>query len=242
MKISKVLFCVLVALMVFQLGAPEDGEASPQVISRAKVPGRGKVVALTIDDGPHAGYTERLLEILRQAKVKATFFLVGRMAATAPELVRQETAEGHTLGNHSHYHNNLLSLPPEGVVTEWRMCNYTVRAITGEFPRFCRPPGGNYDAAVLAAAGAEGLTPVLWTANAADCTGLESRDIAQKVLSQVSSGGIILMHDGVEPTVQALPYILSTLKKRGYTFVTLDEVLPVSSWAEESSRKTAPSM
>ena len=242
MKLSKFFLCVCVALVALHLGMPEDLSASPRVISRAKIPGRGKVVALTIDDGPHAGFTERLLAILRQAKVKATFFLVGRMAATTPDLVRQELAEGHTLGNHSHYHNNLLSLPPEGVVTEWRMCNYTVRSITGEFPRFCRPPGGNYDASVLAAAAAEGLTPVLWTANAADCTGLESRDIAQKVLSQVSPGGIILIHDGVEPTVQALPHILTTLKKRGYTFVTLDEVLPVSSWVGKPTKSAAPSM
>ncbi len=242
MKIRPVILCAFVAVVALYLGTPEELLASSRVISRAKIPGRGKVVALTIDDGPHSGYTERLLAILREAKVKATFFLVGRMAATTPELVRQELAEGHTLGNHSHYHNNLLSLPPEGVVTEWRMCNYTVRSITGEFPRFCRPPGGNYDASVLEAASAEGLTAVLWTANAADCTGLNSRDIAQKVLSQVSPGGIILIHDGVEATVQALPHILSTLKKKGYTFVTLDEVLPVSSWAEQPSSSSSPSM
>lgn len=227
---------VLSAVVVLGMAATDGVDASP-IIARAKIPGRGKIVALTIDDGPHAGYTERLLEILRREKVKATFFLVGRMAATAPDLVRQEAAEGHTLGNHSHYHNNLLSLPPEGVVTEWRMCNYTVRAITGEFPRFCRPPGGNYDASVISAAEAEGLTTVLWTANAADCTGLESRDIVQKVLKQISPGGIILMHDGVEATVQALPVLIAALKKRGYGFVTLDEVLPVSSLAEDLPQK-----
>eukprot|EP00828_Plagiopyla_frontata_P035039 TRINITY_DN4576_c0_g2_i1.p3 TRINITY_DN4576_c0_g2~~TRINITY_DN4576_c0_g2_i1.p3 ORF type:complete len:138 (-),score=0.24 TRINITY_DN4576_c0_g2_i1:93-506(-) len=81
------------------------GEAA--MISKLPSPSKSsrKEVALTIDDGPHPGYTERILSLLAEHEVKASFFLVGKMAATYPYLVRKIAAQGHTIANHSHYHN-----------------------------------------------------------------------------------------------------------------------------------------
>ncbi|HOO62907.1 MAG TPA: polysaccharide deacetylase family protein [Synergistaceae bacterium] len=220
--------------------------AESQVFSKlpASSGSSGKQVALTIDDGPHPGYTERILALLAENKVKANFFLVGKMAATYPYLVRKIAAQGHTIANHSHYHNNLVTLPEENMPLEWVMCNSTLYSILGTFPRFCRPPGGNYNKQVIAAAEKEGLHMVLWTANAGDCTGISAKAIEKKVLARTQPGGIILVHDGVDATIEALPGIIKTLKAKGFRFVTLEEMFPTppssNGQTMKASSKTRP--
>jgi|UPI000492383C peptidoglycan/xylan/chitin deacetylase (PgdA/CDA1 family) len=221
-KLRNLLLVLTIALFWYAFHAPQEGTAQALVIARGDI--STKNVALTIDDGPHPGFTNRILDILQEKGVKATFFVVGRMAAVSPEIVRRMLAEGHTVGNHTHYHNNLLSLPSENVHIEWDMCSSTLKTITGKTPRFARPPGGNYDASILQVAQKSGLTTVLWTANGADCTGISSGDITKRILSRTGPGGIILLHSGVEATIEALPGIIDTLKTKGYRFVTLDEM------------------
>ncbi len=228
-------------LCVFFSAFPGEGTILSKLPTSAAA--SRKVVALTIDDGPHPGYTERILSLLAEHEVKATFFLVGKMAATYPYLVRKIAAQGHTVANHSHYHNNLVQLPPENMPFEWIMCNSTLYSITGTYPKFCRPPGGNYNQQVVAAAAKEGLRMVLWTANAGDCTGISAKTIEQKVMSRTNSGGIILIHDGVEATIEALPEIITKLRKKGFEFVTLDQAFPTSITdrpAKASSKTTSP--
>lgn len=221
-RLRNLLSILIVASLWFAFHTPQAGTAQALVIARGDI--FSKNVALTIDDGPHPMFTNRILDILKEKRVKATFFVVGRMAAVSPEIVRRMIAEGHTVGNHTHYHNNLLSLPPENVHIEWDMCSSTLKTITGKTPRFARPPGGNYNASVLETTRKSGLTTVLWTANGADCTGISSGDITRRILSRTGPGGIILLHSGVEATIEALPVIIDTLKRKGYRFETLDEM------------------
>lgn len=229
------LLCVLFSTL------PGEGT----MISKLSIPSKSsrKEVALTIDDGPHPGYTERILSLLAEHEVKASFFLVGKMAATYPYLVRKIASQGHTIANHSHYHNNLVKLPPDNMPFEWIMCNSTLYSILGTYPRFCRPPGGNYNQQVVAAAAKEGLRMVLWTANAGDCTGISAKTIEQKVVYRTQPGGIILIHDGVEATIEALPHIIKQLRKKGFTFVTLDQAFPeatIDQPVKASSKTTSP--
>ncbi len=231
------LILIITVFCVFGFSLPGKGEIFSKLPASSL--SLGKVVALTIDDGPHPGYTERILSLLAENEVKANFFLVGKMAATYPYLVRKIASYGHTVANHSHYHNNLVKLPPENMPLEWIMCNSTLYSILGAFPRFCRPPGGNYNRQVVDAAEKEGLHMVLWTANAGDCTGINANIITSKVLARTRSGGIILVHDGVEATIEALPQIIKTLKAKGFRFVTLDEMFPPSSFSNGQPTKAS---
>jgi peptidoglycan/xylan/chitin deacetylase (PgdA/CDA1 family) len=185
---------------------------------------RDSVVALTFDDGPHPQFTPQLLDILKRYQVKATFFVVGKMAKQSPDLVRAEAAAGHLLGNHTYHHVNLTRVPDDEIPVEWQACQDVVKAITGQTMRFCRPPGGDYDDVVIRDAMQLGLTTVLWTDDPGDYASPGDRVIRRRVLNRIGNGGIILLHDGVQQTLDVLPQIIEHLKREGYQFATVAEL------------------
>lgn len=186
---------------------------------------RRKEIALTFDDGPHPKFTPQLLELLRKSKVKATFFLVGELAEKYPDLVRAEVADGHCVGNHTFHHVNLTRIPQDYVATEIKACGEVLQNIIGEAPHFFRPPGGDYDKQVAEASSALGYTMVLWTDDPGDYASPGAKVIQQRILKRISNGGIILVHDGIPQTMDILPGLISYLKSKGYTFVTIDEMV-----------------
>jgi peptidoglycan/xylan/chitin deacetylase (PgdA/CDA1 family) len=185
---------------------------------------KAAVVAMTFDDGPHPDFTPRILAILRHYNVKGTFFVVGEMAAQYPGLIRAEKAAGHVIGNHTYHHVNLTKIPTDEIATEWQACQDVAKAVTGETMRFCRPPGGDYDSDVMAAATRLGLTTVLWTDDPGDYADPGDRVIENRVLARIGNGGIILIHDGVQQTIDVLPQIITILQKRGFRFATVAEM------------------
>jgi len=184
-----------------------------------------KEIALTFDDGPHPAYTPKILSVLKKYDVKATFFLVGEMAAQYPELVKAQFAAGHNIGNHTFHHVNLTKIPDEEVAVEIKACGEVLKNITGDAPHLFRPPGGDYDKEVAEVAEALGYTMVLWTDNPGDYESPGSKVIETRILDKISNGGIILIHDGVQQTVDRLPQILEYLMGKGYRFVTIDEMM-----------------
>ncbi|MEN6370546.1 MAG: polysaccharide deacetylase family protein [Armatimonadota bacterium] len=182
-------------------------------------------VALTFDDGPHPLFTKRILTILDEYNVKATFFLVGEMAERYPALVRAEVADGHSIGNHTYHHVNVTKIPTGYIATEIGACDEVLESITGKSVHLFRPPGGDYNDNVAEVCEALNHTMVLWTDDPGDYADPGVGVIDQRVLETVSNGGIILIHDGVQQTIDTLPYILQVLKDRGYQFVTIDEML-----------------
>jgi peptidoglycan/xylan/chitin deacetylase (PgdA/CDA1 family) len=185
---------------------------------------RAKTVALTFDDGPHPQYTPQLLAILNKYHVKATFFVIGKMVEQYPDLLRDEAADGHQLGNHTYHHVNLTHVPLDEIALEWKACNAAVASILHQEVRYCRPPGGDYDPDVITAAMDAGLTTVLWTDDPADYASPGETRIRRRVLDRISNGGIILLHDGVQQTVDVLPQIIESLQRRGFRFVTVAEM------------------
>lgn len=183
-----------------------------------------KSLALTFDDGPHPTFTPRLLAFLKKEKVPATFFVVGKMAEKYPSLIRQIDASGHLVGNHTFSHVTLTKIPIIDIATEYRACNDLIERIIGKRPRWCRPPGGDYDKDVIDAATANGMTTVLWTDDPGDYASPGNTVITQRTLSRLSNGGILLMHDGIEQTLKVLPQIIETAQKRGFKFVRVDQL------------------
>jgi peptidoglycan/xylan/chitin deacetylase (PgdA/CDA1 family) len=194
-------------------------------------------VALTFDDGPHPDFTPRLLDILRRHRARATFFVVGDPSAAHPDLLRRIARAGHEVANHTLHHRPLTGLSRGGLLSELdgvqKMLD-PLSARRARRPRLFRPPGGRFDADVLSTARAAGYHMILWTVLPKDHDQPPADEILRRVLADVSDGGVILLHSGVESTVEALPLILDALALRGYRCVTVGDLLA-------HSRPTDPS-
>ena len=200
------------------------------------VPTTEKVVALTFDDGPVEPHTGRILDILQDRGVKATFFVVGLNITRFPEILLRIRDEGHAIGSHTWSHALLGPLTPAWRLAEVRHGIDVIEALGGERPTLFRPPGGNMgDSTELQriCRRLECLT-VMWSVASMDHEDDAAPDaIAERVLRLVEPGGIVLLHDGDEiktdprrdATVQALNDILDGLSARGYRLVTVPELL-----------------
>lgn len=188
------------------------------------IPDGGKV-ALTIDDGPHPLITPLYLDILRRENVKATFFVVGEKCEEFPGLVREIAREGHELANHTYAHRRFSTLPPEEVYAEIRGCSRIVGSLTGQVMRYMRPPGGDYTAASLEIADRLGMVTALWTHNAGDWTIRVPETVAFHATHQLTSGDIILMHQGELHSLRALPMIIARVRARGLEPARLADIV-----------------
>jgi peptidoglycan-N-acetylglucosamine deacetylase len=185
-----------------------------------------KLVALTIDDGPHYKTTPVLLQVLKEKQVKATFFVLGVTVAEHPELVAQEVAAGHEIGIHGFTHKLLSKMDTSACAAELDKAEQVICQVAPR-PVLFRPPGGAYNHTVLAEARKRGYTTVIWSIDTRDWTRPPMGQVIKTVLDQIKPGSIVLMHDGQDrlPTPEALVEIIESLREQGYTFVTVSELL-----------------
>ena len=187
-----------------------------------------KRIALTFDDGPHPTLTREIMGILRENGVTATFFLVGENAEWFPEIVREEAAAGFELGNHTRTHANLREADYPTICRE---IDGGERAVWENFEyrtRLLRPPGGCLSDDVIRAAKERDYTLVCWSVDTRDWAHTPADVIVKKVLDSVEGGDILLFHDyiaGDSPTPEALRTLIPELKKRGFAFVTVSELI-----------------
>ncbi len=187
-----------------------------------------KVIALTFDDGPHPKYTEQVLNLLDQYGAKGTFFLVGEQAEKNPQVVLRMYQDGHEIANHTYTHPFTKSVSK--VMKEIEQTNDTLFSITGYSPKLFRPVEGQYTDQLVKEVAKEGYKIVMWSwhQDTEDWRNPGVNKIVNKVLSGVKEGNIVLFHDGGgnrQQTVKALEKILPELKKQGYTFITISEML-----------------
>jgi len=197
----------------------------------AQPPEAGRVY-LTFDDGPDARWTPRILDILAQANVCATFFVVGRFALEQVALVRRVAANGHELGNHTWSHRHPWTVLASTAREEVRDGAAAIADLIGRAPKFFRPPHGRLRRCMIEEAERGGQTLVLWNRSAVDWGPLGSaRRIAHR-LSAAQAGDIVLMHDGgrginrPEELVKVLSEFLSNLSRRGLVPSLLPELGP----------------
>jgi peptidoglycan/xylan/chitin deacetylase (PgdA/CDA1 family) len=199
-----------IAACVFILSAT-PAQAAPEPCAAGSV-------RLTFDDGPNKKATPAILDTLAARGVKATFFVVGSMAAASPGIVRRASTEGHGIGNHSWSHPNLTGLSREQVTSQLARTNEAIKQATGTSPTEWRPPYGATNTLVEAAARDVGLTSmVLWTVDPRDWADPPATTVRDRVLQAVRPNSIVLLHDGTGAnTPEALPMILDGLADRGY--------------------------
>jgi peptidoglycan-N-acetylglucosamine deacetylase len=194
-----------------------------------KLPGNGRRVSLTFDDGPNADATPRILDGLNQYGIKATFFILGAHAERFPDLVRRIVSEGHQLGNHGYFHRKLHLKSPSYVKRDIGLGKRAIERASGNMPRFFRAPHGFRSPWVTAIAQSLGERTIGWSLGVWDSDRPGVKAIVQKTIDGTKPGSIILLHDGDgynvngdrTQTAAAVPEIIMRLRDRGFEFVTL---------------------
>ncbi|HET6498992.1 MAG TPA: polysaccharide deacetylase family protein [Coriobacteriia bacterium] len=201
--------------------------AEPMVVRRWVPDSSTRVVALTFDDGPWPGQTDRVLDILAEHDVRATFFVVGRLVERHPGIARRIVEDGHLIGNHTQSHAILTSHDGAGIRREIAEGTRSIREVTGVTPQWFRPPGGRMNPTVLSETERMGMDLVLWDVDPQDWRRPDADRMLTVLLSGIRPGSIVLLHDGGgdrSQTVAVLPRLIEELKARGYLFVTLDQL------------------
>lgn len=183
--------------------------------------GKVKQVAITFDDGPHAIYTKKLLEGLEERDVKATFFLIGKNIEGNEDVVREISEGGHLIGNHTYDHVILTNLSVDKAWEDIYHDNEVIYKIIGEYPEYIRPPFGCWSEEL---SDRTNLKTVLWDVDPRDWECQNAQVVYQRVINNVESGDIILMHDIFSSSVEAALSIIDELKAEGYEFVTVDKL------------------
>jgi peptidoglycan/xylan/chitin deacetylase (PgdA/CDA1 family) len=192
-------------------------------------------IALTFDDGPNPAATPRLLELFERYSVRATFFVIGKFASACPDLVREISARGHALGNHTHTHPNLFLELRAGIREELARCQDAVAAaVHGEAPRWMRPPYGYRNPLLDAEARRAGMQVVLWSKICWDWKPQPPQRLVDRLASvartERTHGDVVVLHDGDHRTlgadrahvVAALEHWLPRWRDAGMEFVTMD--------------------
>jgi len=187
-------------------------------------------IALTFDDGPTAGFTDEVLDILAGTGTRATFFVIGSDVERHPEEARALVAAGHELGNHSWSHRPLVLRTPETVWQEIVRTDSLIRAVGHTGPIHFRPPYGKKLVVLPWLLDALDRTTVMWDVEPESDPDVASdaARIRDHVLENVAPGSIILLHPFFEarrPTLDALPGLIRDLRSRGYRFVTVSELI-----------------
>lgn len=198
------------------------GETPVSTKSAANCDCYENTIAITFDDGPDEKTTEKLLDGLKERGVKATFFLIGESIEGNEDLVKRMYDEGHLIGNHTYTHVQLCKLSVDSAYEEIVKTNEKIESITGEKPKYIRPPYGSYSNKLLMRVE---MTPVLWSVDPEDWNTKNVNQVVKSVTKNVKPGDIILLHDIYDSSVTAALEIIDQLQAKGYVFVTVDQLI-----------------
>jgi len=193
------------------------------------------VVALTFDDGPDGIYTPRVLDVLREYGVPATFFLIGQNARQYPEVVRRIAEEGHIIGNHTWSHPDLRRTAPISLAGEMKWTEFILEATTGLRTTLMRPPYGAVNEETLKRLMELDYYILYWSVDSRDWEQQCVDSILINTLLDTREGAVILLHSAGggqsrAATVEALPELIETLRMQGYRFVTVDKLLGIPAY------------
>lgn len=181
-------------------------------------------IALTFDDGP-GKYTERLLNILKEHGVKATFFIVGNRASYQKDILKRMADEGHEVGNHSYHHPSLVEIEYQEAIDQISITKDIIESATGKENKLVRAPYGALNADVKEMARELNVSLIHWSLDSFDWKTRDAQLVYDEIMCRVKDGDIILLHDIHESTVDAMEMVIPDLIKNGYRLVTVSELL-----------------
>jgi peptidoglycan/xylan/chitin deacetylase (PgdA/CDA1 family) len=228
--------CFLCGLVLLLAGCSRPLENLNRVSSPGEtvffVPNAKKMVALTFDDGPNGVFTARILDALHESRAPASFFVLGSNAERYPDLIKRIAAEGHLIGNHTFRHSRFDQVTKAEMEKDIADGSIAIEALTGMKPRWFRPPYGINGEGLEEACRRQGLVIAGWSLDANDWNPHPVEELVEAIVSQVTPGDIILLHDGWETrpdadrhlTAAAVPVIIDKLRQAGFVLVTLPEL------------------
>lgn len=186
----------------------------------------GPYIALTFDDGPSPDTTPKLLKILADRGVKATFYVVGRQVAAYPDVLKQVAAAGHEIGNHSWSHPILSKIKLAEAERQIEDTSAAIEKVTGEKPKTMRPPYGAMSPGLRKHIEDKyGLSLIYWSVDPLDWKHKDAKRVHDVIVANTQPGGIVLAHDIHPTTVAAMPSVIDDLKAKGFKFVTVSELI-----------------
>ena len=188
-----------------------------------------KYVYLTFDEGYEAGYTEKLLETLKQNDVKATFFITAHYLNSQTELVKKIIQDGHIIGNHTVNHYSLPDLEADKIKTEIMDLHSAIYEKTGYEMKYIRPPKGEFSERTLYITKNLDYTTVMWSLayDDYDENNQKGEEYAKdKIISNIHPGAVILLHGNSKDNCNVLDYCIKEIKNMGYEFRNIDQFEP----------------
>lgn len=218
----------LVAVSLFYLSRSRDFQVFGEIVHRVET--NDKVIALTFDDGPVPGTTEKIISILAQEQIPATFFLTGREMERYPDGAKKLIAAGHQIGNHSYSHPRMVFMSYQAVANEVAKTNELIRNLGYKNEIVFRPPYGKKLLMLPLYLQRNNITTVIWDIEPETFSEVSasSEKITEHVVAEAKPGSIILLHvmyPSRQTSMDAVPGIIRELKAQGYRFVTVNDLL-----------------
>lgn len=212
---------VVITLVVTSVGT----RAAKRLVPIYSVDTPDKKIAVTFDVAWENSNTEELIKILKDNDAKATFFVTGDWCDRYPDDVRKFHEAGHEIENHSDKHPHVLGANVNDLIADTRECSRKIKMLTGEEPALYRAPYGEYDDNLITTLDGMGMKVIQWDVDSVDWKEPSAADIKKKVLKGVKPGSILLFHNDLANTTEALPEILSELKSQGFKFVSVNDLI-----------------
>ena len=185
-----------------------------------------KVASITFDCAWGADDIPEILATLKEADIKATFFIVGQWAEKYPEAVKMMAQDGHDIANHSYSHLRMGSLDRAKISSEIKQCNKSLELLSGVKCDLFRAPYGDYNNSLIVEARQQGYYTIQWDVDSLDWKpGISQEEILQRIKTKIKPGSIILFHNDTPHTAKLLPEIISELKAKGYGFIPVSKLI-----------------
>ena len=194
-----------------------------------------KRIVLTFDDGPSREWTPKVLDELKKADIKATFFMIGHHVNEYPEIAKRVADEGHTIGNHGYAHSVMMYYTPAEIEEELKYTEQVIYEKTGQTTKYFRPPKAWLRKTIKNKIRSMGYDIILWSLNSKDWVSFNHKRIVKYIARRVKNGDILLFHDsgnvmsregGVRrQTVKSITLLAKTLREKGFEFVSIEEMM-----------------
>lgn len=234
-KLLRTVIIVLAALTIIAMIVMAAAKGSKVVAAEKKVPiyavsRADNRISLTFDCAWGNSNTDLLLSLLKDANATATFFVTGEFCDKYPEDVKKMYQAGHEIGNHSDMHPHVEGININDLIEDTRECSRKIKMITGEEPKIYRAPYGEYDDNTVSTIEGMGMKMIQWSVDSIDWQEPDADTIIDRVVTKTESGSILLFHNDLENTSQALPEVLTKLKQKGFNFVKISDLVYFDSY------------
>ena len=227
---------IAIACLLFLIWASADIASGIYLKAICKGNTTDKIVSLTFDDGPDSDMTPRVLDVLKQNDITATFFLIGNRVKTNPEIVSRMYKEGHLVANHTYSHLSTFPLSSSSrVKQEIENTNEAIYSVVGKVPHLFRPPFGVTNPIIGKVVKQKSLTTIGWSIRSLDTISKRSRnEVCEKVVGALHPGAIILLHDVCQDTDILLKQLIPMILEQGYRIVPLNKLLSIDCYENEN--------